>query len=124
MLPAQSRRFMEILRDKRRLSMPEVLKTFGLARAKAVGGIIEPVNRMAGEYGIDKAFESSSTETGERLWLWPGTADEDTEASAVPAPSPARTIRSTRPTPAAVVSESTGDSAGRPGVRVRRRTAP
>ena len=112
-LPKQSRRFMQMLRERRTLSMSEVLNAFGLARAKAVGGIIEPVNRIAVDYGFERAFESASTETGERLWLWPGT--EMKEPPSAPKPPSRPMLRVPRSTPA----EST--PSGRPGVRVRRR---
>lgn len=71
-VPDSSRRFMEVLREKGRLSMPEVLEIFGLARAKAVGGILEPLLRVAREHGIERPFESDATATGEKIYLWPG----------------------------------------------------
>jgi hypothetical protein len=95
-VPESSRRFMEVLREKGRLSMPEVLEIFGLARAKAVGGILEPLLRVAREHGIERPFDSDATATGEKIYLWPG---QELEASA-PRPIAAAPAAEEKPAPA------------------------
>jgi hypothetical protein len=69
-LPPNSLRFVQLLESRGRLVMPQVLEEFGLARAKAVGGIIEPVKRVAEKHGLPPLFEAGQTEEGERMWIW------------------------------------------------------
>lgn len=69
-LPSRSRQFVQLLRERGRLTISEVREEFKLARAKAVGGIIEPVKRIALDHGIWPVYDSETTEDGERVWIW------------------------------------------------------
>ena len=99
-LPKSSARFMRLLQERKRLTMPEILDYFGLARAKAVGGITEPIRRVGHEFGLDAPFIATRTDDGERLWLWPGT----------------------EPTPATLQPAAEGNAQTAPGVRVRKKS--
>lgn len=79
-LPAQSRQFMELLAERGQLTMKEVLSHFGLAKAKSVGGIIEPITRISKEKGLEAAFIADLDEKGDRIWL-PLNASPVTEAA-------------------------------------------
>lgn len=100
-LPEDSARFMRLLQERKELAMPDVLSLFNLARAKAVGGIIEPISRVGREQGIENPYVAAINDQGERTWRWPGY-EPPAEPEAPPAPS------------------KKAPSAGRPGVRVRK----
>jgi hypothetical protein len=69
-LPDKSQRFMQLLESRGRMSMSEVLEAFSLNRAKAVGGIIEPIKRIAEQHGVWPVYEATNTTDGGRLWTW------------------------------------------------------
>ncbi len=72
-LPDRSRRFVELLRDRHVVDMAGVLGELGLTRAAAVQDLLRPVRAMAAEFGFTDVFETTSNDTGGRVFLWPGT---------------------------------------------------
>ena len=118
-LPERSALFVRTLRQRGVLTMPEVLERFSLAKARAVSGIIDPIQRAAEELGMEVPFEATFAPTGDKAWLWPGS-DFDASASE---PMSTTTTTSLSPIVPADVGGDTerGRKAGRPGVRVRRR---
>jgi hypothetical protein len=86
-LPDSSRQFMARLQADGSLAMAEALKMFGLNRPKALGGILEPIKRIAREHGIDVPFEVGSGPDGNRVWYWPGMAPAAPAAAEAPAPA-------------------------------------
>lgn len=118
-LPERSALFVRTLRQRGVLTMPEVLERFSLAKARAVSGIIDPIQRTAEELGMEVPFEATFAPTGDKAWLWPGS-DFDASASE---PMPTTTTTSLSPIVPAEAGDDAerGRKAGRPGVRVRRR---
>lgn len=108
-LPEPSRRFMDVLRDRRTLTMREALDEFGYARAQALTGIIEPVVRLAKKHGIGAPFEAGVNEVGDRTWAWPGHGERSPNEPELPA-EPAQIDRD-------------APRSSNPGVRIRRRAA-
>ncbi len=100
-LPASSQRFLSLLENRGSLLMTEVLNIFGLARAKAVGGITEPIVRISREMGFPMPYTTSATDAGERLWEWPGAQKKEESSVEKPKVEPLKETR--------------------PGVRVRKR---
>jgi hypothetical protein len=96
-LPDASRQFMSRLQADGSLGMTDALRMFGLNRPKALGGILEPIKRIAREHGIELPFEVGSGPDGNRVWYWPGNAPAATE----PAPAPAAVEPSPAPAPEA-----------------------
>ena len=74
-VPENSRRFLEMLRARKRMTMPEVLRELGLARAQAVTPLLTPIREAAARHNVPTPYNHSSTGTGERVFLWPGTPD-------------------------------------------------
>ncbi len=106
-LPGQSQRFMELLRERRRLTLDEAREALGLARASAVHGLLRPIRAMAPDFGLSAAFETATNADGDRVLLWPGTPLETTqkpkpEAPALTGGQPAETeLREPRAEPVA-----------------------
>jgi hypothetical protein len=121
-LPERSALFVRTLRQRGVLTMPEVLERFSLAKARAVGGIIDPIQRACEQIGMDVPFIATFAPTGDKAWLWPGNDIRRAE------PEP-QTLPLFEPAPAtSAMAEDEGDDdrgreAARPGVRVRRRGA-
>jgi hypothetical protein len=116
-LADQPRRFMDFLRDKRQATTTEVITHLGLARAKALSAVLERIGQAASQLGLETAYETSATATGERVYLWPGTTMIEEE------PRP----RAEAPTPRVLSFQSAAlrpdapTSAGAPGVFKRSR---
>ncbi|MBU0554012.1 hypothetical protein KKF91_21725 [Myxococcota bacterium] len=105
-LPEKSRAFLELLKARGQLTRSEVLEHFNLSRAKAIGGVTEPLQRIGREqYGISKPFTSGMIEeTGEKLWRWPLAAEalrveasSSDEAEEEPATTPGVRVRKRNP---------------------------
>lgn len=119
-LPERSALFVRTLRQRGVLTMPEVLERFSLAKARAVGGIIDPIQRACEELGMEVPFNSTFAPTGDKAWVWPGSEIRRSE----PEPLTLPTFEATAAAPS--VADEEGDAergreAARPGVRVRRR---
>jgi hypothetical protein len=70
-LPEKSQAFLDLVAERGRVSMPEALKFFGLARSIAIGKVTEPIVRLARERGIDLPYDSQRDATlGFRVWEW------------------------------------------------------
>lgn len=104
-LPESSRKFMTTLRERGELTMPEVLELFHLARANAVVGITEPIQRLGQQRGIVEPFVATAAANGDRVYRWPGFRAEAPAATASLANS----------------ARDAGRAAAKPGVRVRKR---
>lgn len=104
-LPESSRKFMTTLRERGQLTMAEVLELFHLARANAVVGITEPIQRLGQQQGIVEPFVATAAANGDRVYRWPGFRAE--------APASASGI--------AGGARDAGRAAAKPGVRVRKR---
>jgi hypothetical protein len=61
---------------------------FSLNRPKALGGILEPIKRIARDHGVEVPFEVQTDGEGNRVWYWPGHAPA--EAAAAPATETAK----------------------------------
>lgn len=70
-LPERSRRFLEIVRDRKVVKVGEMLGFLGLESAKAVGGITGAIGRWAPVRGLVVPFEAITLD-GERAWKWVG----------------------------------------------------
>jgi hypothetical protein len=120
-LSDQPRRFMDLLRDKRRVAVAEVLDHLGLARAKGLSSVVEAINAAARSAGLDRAYDTSVSATGDRVFLWPGTPAEVEEARPrlrVESPSPRVLALREAPTSQgpAPLRPDAPTSAGAPGV--------
>ncbi|MCB9543665.1 MAG: hypothetical protein H6703_14625 [Myxococcales bacterium] len=119
-LPERSALFVRTLRQRGVLTMPEVLERFSLAKARAVGGIIDPIQRACEELGMEVPFNSTFAPTGDKAWVWPGSEIRRSEPEPLTLPS----FEATSAAPAMADEEGDaerGREAARPGVRVRRR---
>ncbi|MCB9530017.1 MAG: hypothetical protein H6701_16800 [Myxococcales bacterium] len=119
-LPERSALFLRTLRQRGVLTMPEVLERFSLAKARAVGGIIDPIQRAAEQIGMEVPFIATFAPTGDKAWLWPGNDIRRAEPEQPTLPTFEAVPN------AAAAAEDEGDDdrgreAARPGVRVRRR---
>lgn len=116
-LSDRPRAFMELLRERRRISTTDVMDHFGFARASAITSLLlQPIREAAGRQGVEVPFEQVSSAQGERFFHWPGVQTP----SEAPAPAPA-------PVGSPVMTLG-GGSAFRPvkvmaGVRKRRRVS-
>ncbi|MBU1721777.1 hypothetical protein KKG38_03260 [Patescibacteria group bacterium] len=75
-LPGPSQRFMEMLRLRQAVGIYSVLDTFSLKRTMAVGGIIDPIVRLAREVGVIPFQKDRIVlPSGElcTVYLWPGS---------------------------------------------------
>ncbi len=120
-LSDQPRRFMELLRDKRRATVAEVLDHLGLARARGLSPVVEAVNAAAKKLGLELAYDTSVSATGDRVFLWPGTpAVVEAERPRLRAESPSPRVLPFRDTPSsqgpAPLRPDAPTSAGAPGV--------
>lgn len=82
-LPNTSRRFVELLREERRIEMPQLLSVLGLARAAAVQELLRPVRAMGPDFGFTSVFETGTNDAGDRVFLWPGTSLDATQVGDV-----------------------------------------
>lgn len=112
-LPANSRRFIEIVKERGVIKASEMVPLLGLKNAKAVGGITGAIGRWGPARGVELPYERITLE-GERAWRWltdeNGKRREVRTAPAVPvtpisfplpAPAPRRTRKSSKATKSA-----------------------
>jgi hypothetical protein len=85
-LPDNSRQFMARLQEEHKLLMADALKMFSLNRPKALGGILEPIKRIARDHGVEVPFEVATDGEGNRVWYWPGHAPVAAPAAAAETP--------------------------------------
>lgn len=98
-LPENSRRFIEIVRERGVIKASEMVRLLGLKNAKAVGGITGAIGRWGPARGVELPYERITLE-GERAWRWlTGDAGERREARTVPA-APVTPISFPLPAPA------------------------
>ena len=71
-LPPLSQRFLTLLQTQGEVTMSQALQQLGVPRAKAIGGVIEPVQRLWREAGQSAPFSAQFTDAGERCWRWTG----------------------------------------------------
>lgn len=67
-LPGTSRRFLQVLYSRGELKTPDVLELFDLPRPRSIGGITEPIARVARDLGVELPFETMKTDDGVRVW--------------------------------------------------------
>ena len=79
-------RFMRHLKESGRLTMGEVLEDLGLSRAQGLRPVLESIRLKASAVGIDEPFETTTSQLGDRVFLWPGVPEEEsTESASEPA---------------------------------------
>lgn len=87
-LPENSRQFMARLRAEHVIPVVDALRMFNLNRPKALGGVLEPIRRIAREHGIEIPFEVGTDAGGNRQYYWPGHAPTTPSIGAAPAEAP------------------------------------
>jgi hypothetical protein len=71
-LPENSRRFVELLKSRGRLTITEAMQGLGVRQARAIGGVLGALARWGPARGVKLPFETNVTEAGERYWTWTG----------------------------------------------------
>jgi hypothetical protein len=71
-LPEASRKFLNLLEERGRLTVAEAVAELNLATPKAMGGLTGAMARWAPKQGVTLPFEASKSPTGERCWFWRG----------------------------------------------------
>lgn len=92
-LTGNTRRFLQLLRERGTLTLSEAQKALGIASPKAVGGITGAIGRWAPAKGLELPYQMFTTPAGERAWRWTGPTDVDVPDEGA---APARRSSSTR----------------------------
>jgi hypothetical protein len=71
-LPDRSRRFLELLEQRKTLSTDEMIDVLGLEGPRTVGGVIGGIRRWAPLHGITPPFDAREDEQGNRVFHWTG----------------------------------------------------
>jgi len=70
-LPEPSQRFMRLLREHGQFTMAQAMDVFQLGRPQAIGGVIEPIQRVSRAAGLPLAFHTAFDDKGEKRYVWP-----------------------------------------------------
>jgi len=70
-LPEPSQRFMRLLREHGQVTMVQAIEVFQLGRPQAIGGLIEPIQRVSRAAGLPLAFHTAFDDKGEKRYVWP-----------------------------------------------------
>lgn len=70
-LPENAQAFIALLERNGTVTMSEALDALGIARAKAMGGVLEPIQRLYRGAEQPVPFEAGTSPTG-RSWTWRG----------------------------------------------------
>lgn len=71
-LPDRSRRFLELLEQRKTLSTDEMIDALGLEGPRTVGGVIGGIRRWAPLYGVTPPFDAREDDLGNRVFRWTG----------------------------------------------------
>jgi hypothetical protein len=69
-LPEAQKRFLELLKKRRKLSASDAMKDLGIADPKGFGGMIGALKRWAPVRGVVLPFKNGTTKSGEKAWVW------------------------------------------------------
>ncbi|MBN1945214.1 MAG: hypothetical protein JW797_06025 [Bradymonadales bacterium] len=69
-LPDQSRKFLDLVRDRKVLTMSEAMEGLGVTIPKTMGGITGSIGRWAPLRGLPVPYVAGKNDKGERIWTW------------------------------------------------------
>ncbi len=68
-LTPATRKFLRLIRERGRLTMPQALHALSMEGSKAIGGLTGALRRKADRYGIELPYRQSHNKLGERMWV-------------------------------------------------------
>jgi hypothetical protein len=71
-LPLNSQRFLDLLKEKGRLTLPEAVVQLQLDNPKAMGGLTGAMARWAPKQGVKVPYDTLQDTNGTRYWVWKG----------------------------------------------------
>jgi len=71
-LPVNSQRFLDLLKEKGRLTLPEAVVQLQLDNPKAMGGLTGAMARWAPKQGVKVPYDTLQDANGTRYWVWKG----------------------------------------------------
>ncbi len=69
-LPEKSREFLDLLKEKKRLTIDEAVVALGYTSAKSMGGLTGAMNRWAPSYGVSLPFITTHDAQNRSIWEW------------------------------------------------------
>lgn len=101
-VPVRARHFMALLEREGTLLMPQVMAHLGLVRPKGVGGVIEPIQRLARLMNVELPFTADFAPSGYKRWSWRAGPLVEVPAElleAIPPPPPQQKKPKRKPKP-------------------------
>jgi hypothetical protein len=71
-LPENSKRFLTLLEQQGKLTLPDAVVKLGLPSPKAMGGLTGAMARWAPKQGIKIPYDTLEDSNGTRYWVWRG----------------------------------------------------
>ena len=68
-LTPQTLKFLELVREKRQVTMSQAIKALGLTNPKALGGLTGALSRKVRARGLEVPFRQAKTDDGQRVWI-------------------------------------------------------
>lgn len=87
-LPERSQQFIELVRERKLLTISDAMEALGLTVPKAMGGITGSIGRWAPVRGIPVPYEATTVD-GERAWKWLGAPTDEGNGGSPKAEAPA-----------------------------------